>query len=221
MENNPITVKERILLHLLRYTTVHPEQKFEIPHDLTQDGIATAVGITRAHVSIDLKKLMQFELVERWQAHLSGVEAKRYVYILTPKGRTEAARLRENFEKEGINPDLYLDVKHCDPKEKWDSMNREERNVFGKACVLRVAVNRKDLPGKVTGTVPVDYRGFVEIPRETADAFLKMADPYTYRTWQSWAADYWLRNGNRAERLYHLNKAGRNVEANMLADTMD
>ena len=50
-----VTVKERILLHLSKFSAVQPGQEYNVPFDLTQDGIAVVAGITRAHASLDLK----------------------------------------------------------------------------------------------------------------------------------------------------------------------
>ena len=74
-----VTVKQRIMLHLSRFPGYYPGDDYTIPFDLTQDGIASVVGITRAHVSIDLKKLIELDYVVGWQAHLKGSRTKRFV----------------------------------------------------------------------------------------------------------------------------------------------
>ena len=216
-----LTVKERILLHMLRFPSVYPKQNFDVPRELTQDGIASAAGISRAHVSIDLKKLEEYGFVERWQAHLNGTPAKRFVYCLTPIGAGEGRKLMANLEKKGIDTDMLLDIGRCNPEGKWKCMSQADRDAVGRACVFRKPVLKKDLPGMTSGTIPTDFRGYICIPERTAEAFIRLADPFSLRSWHSWAADYWLKSGNRAERLYHLNKAGRNIEANILAETMD
>ena len=94
-----VTVKQRIMLHLSRFPGYYPGDDYTIPFDLTQDGIASVVGITRAHVSIDLKKLIELDYVVGWQAHLKGSRTKRFVYALQPKGTIEAAAIRDEVEK--------------------------------------------------------------------------------------------------------------------------
>lgn len=71
-----VTVKERILLHLSRFSNILPGQIYNVPFDLTQDGIAMATGITRSHASLDLKKLGETGMVTNWQAHQRGCAAK-------------------------------------------------------------------------------------------------------------------------------------------------
>ena len=215
-----VTVKQRIMLHLSRFPGYYPGDDYTIPFDLTQDGIASVVGITRAHVSIDLKKLIELDYVVGWQAHLKGSRTKRFVYALQPKGTIEAAAIRDEVEKAGMTVDALLDMKRCDPETKWRSLSHNDRETFGKACILRAPIPRNDLPPTRTGVIPTDYNGMTQIPRETADLFLSKADRGSLRRWHSWAADYWLDKVERSERLFHLIKSGRNLEANWLAMRM-
>ena len=219
-KSTDVTVKQRILLHLARFPGYFPGDDYTIPFDLTQDGIASVVGITRAHASIDLKKLSETGYVIGWQAHLKGSRSKRYVYALQPKGTAEAESLREEIENAGMTVDALLDMKRCDPEVKWRSLSAEDRETFGKACVLRMPVPRHDLPSTRTGVIPADYNGNIQIARETADMYLSKAGENSLRSWHCWAADYWLDRKNRTERLFHLISAGRNLEANWLAVRM-
>lgn len=50
------------------------------PWDATQDGIAAAVGIRRAHVAFELKRLEAKGLVEDLLAHVNGGKVRRKVY---------------------------------------------------------------------------------------------------------------------------------------------
>lgn len=215
-----VTVKQRILLHLSRFPGYGPEEDYTVPFDLTQDGIASVVGITRAHASIDLKKLVETDHIVAWQAHIKGSRTKRFVYAIQPKGALEAASIKETVEKAGMTVEALLDMKRCDPDTKWRSLSPADRETFGKACVLRTPVPRKDLPPTSTGVVPTDYGGMIQISRGTADMFLSRADAVSLRRWHCWAADYWLDRREHAERLFHLIKAGRNLEANWLAVRM-
>ena len=74
------TVGERILLHLYNYRTVDLNDYFNIPWDITQDGISTSLRISRAHASLELKK--QKEKLKEVQASKEeeikkGIEAAR------------------------------------------------------------------------------------------------------------------------------------------------
>ncbi|MCQ2084763.1 MAG: hypothetical protein MJZ21_01290 [archaeon] len=208
-----LTVKERILLHLSRYSSVSPGQEFNVPFDLTQDGIAMVVGITRSHASLDLKKLGEVGMVTYWQAHQKGVRSKRLVYSITPEGMEKAENTREKLKAEGIDADIFLDMRKCDPEIKWNSLGPRDRVTFGRACVFRVPVPRDTFPPTETGTLPSDVLGMTLVPRDVANSYLEKISPEEVREWNSWAADWWVEHDNPQERLFHLINAGRKMEA--------
>ena len=96
------TIGERLLLHLYRYRSLDQNEIYNIPWELTQDGIATTLCISRAHASIELKKLKNKERVVEYQAHVKGGKVKRYVYYLNPEGLKAAAEVQK---KEGRRKD--------------------------------------------------------------------------------------------------------------------
>ena len=212
-----VTVKERILLHLARFSNVLPGQIYNVPFDLTQDGIAMVVGITRAHASIDLKKLGETGLVMNWLAHQKGARSKRLVYSITKEGMTRAEESKDRLIQEGIDIDVLLDMRRCDPETKWNSLTDADREVFGRVCVLRVPVPRDTFPPTPSGVLPTDVAGMTSIPRETSLKYLEKVSMDTVRGWHSWAADYWLDKNDVQERLYHLVEAGRTAEAGKYA----
>jgi len=214
---NDITVRQRIILHLGRFPEITPENEFNVPFDLTQDGIASVIGITRAHASIELKKMTNSGLAVAWQAHMKCTRSRRLAYCLQPAGSIEAARLRKDVELAGMDVDTLLDMKRCDAGSKWESLTPADRDTFGKACVVRAPIPRKILPPTPSGVIPTDFYGVVRIPRDVAKNFLLQADPAHLRSWHSWAADWWLTEGDDQERLYHLAGAGRLTEAARLA----
>ncbi len=90
-----ITVKDKILLHLLDYPFekfMDPEEldKKEIlstmPKEVTQEGIAEYVGINWNHVSRVVKEFEKNEWVMRKKAHVIGGGRRRNIYFLTPEG---------------------------------------------------------------------------------------------------------------------------------------
>lgn len=212
-----VTVKERILLHLSRFSNVLPGQIYNVPFDLTQDGIAMVVGITRSHASLDLKKLGETGMVTNWQAHQRGVRSKRLVYSITPSGIEKADRTREKLKNEGIDIDVILDMRKCDPETKWNTLSPEDKEVFGKICVLRVPVIREEFPPTTTGVLPTDVYGMTSISQDVSERYLANVSKEDVRRWNSWAADWWLEKGNKQERLYHLIASGRNLEAAKMA----
>ncbi len=212
-----VTVKERILLHLSRFSNILPGQIYNVPFDLTQDGIAMATGITRSHASLDLKKLGETGMVTNWQAHQRGVRSKRLVYSITPAGIEKADRTREKLKNEGIDIDVILDMRKCDPETKWNTLSPEDKEVFGKICVLRVPVLRDEFPPTTTGVLPTDVYGMTSISEEVSKKYLANVSQEDIRKWNSWAADWWLEKGNKQERLHHLVVAGRDLEAAKMA----
>jgi DNA-binding transcriptional regulator GbsR (MarR family) len=59
---------------------------FVAPPELTQDGISAALGITRPHASLVLKKLVSDGFVEARLVHIRGGRRRRTAYILSPSG---------------------------------------------------------------------------------------------------------------------------------------
>ena len=211
------TIRERALLHLNRFPDMTPNEMFNVPFDLTQDGIASVLGISRAHASLELKKLKELGKVDEWQAHIKGSGTKRRVYYLLPEGIAEAEMLIKRFEASGIAVDALLDMKRCDPGIMWESLSAKDKETFGLSCVFRVQIPRKTLPEMNTGVIPVDFYGLTCISDAVREKYLSLADPEKAKTWHSRAADWWMDNeedgDNDQERLYHLVKAGRNTEA--------
>jgi len=92
-EIKPITIGERIVVHLAQYTRVQDE--FVVPPELGQSGIAHSLGITRAHAAIELRRAMDAGRVEVRTAHITGYPTRRKVYRLTTKGEGIARAVRD------------------------------------------------------------------------------------------------------------------------------
>lgn len=87
-----VTVKEKILLQLFDFTRF--ADAYEAPEDVTQEGIARAVGIRVHHVNQYVGPLIEEEWVAERTGHVARKTRRRKLYTLTPKGRSEVARLR-------------------------------------------------------------------------------------------------------------------------------
>lgn len=88
------TVGERILVHLagfLRFLDA-----YECPAETTQDGIAVALRISRAHAALELKRLKDSAKVEERMSHVAGARSRRKVYFLLPAGQEIARRMRDH-----------------------------------------------------------------------------------------------------------------------------
>lgn len=97
-----LSVADRIVLHMGRFEN-YGFNKFEMPYELTQDGIGSFIGKTRAHVSIEMKKLQERDIVGWGNAHVSGLGKMRKAYYLTVKGHTVLEDLRKQMVKEGLS----------------------------------------------------------------------------------------------------------------------
>lgn len=211
------TIRERILLHLSRFKMVNEEEVYNLPFDLTQDGIAAALGISRAHSSLELKKLREAGKVRENQVHVIGSGIRRKVYYLEPDGKTEADHIRKKLEDAGVPFETVLDMRKCDPGLMWDKLSPSDRDALGLACVIRIPVNKKLLPPTDSGVIPATHEGIVNISTETKKRYLDAVDAESVRRWNSAAADWWMDNvSDDQERLYHLSAAGRSAEANRL-----
>ncbi len=96
-EGEEITVACRILLHLSRIP--HPQEKYVGRRDRTQEGIADALGISRGHAAVELKKLERRKLVKVDKAHVPGAKTNKNVYSLTVLGEIEAKFMKEDAER--------------------------------------------------------------------------------------------------------------------------
>ena len=87
-----VTIGEQIIVHLSQY--VRRQDDFVCPPGMSQGGIATSLGISRAHAAIELRRAMDAGRVTRRIAHVTGEPSRRKVYALTPQGRLIADSVR-------------------------------------------------------------------------------------------------------------------------------
>ena len=83
-EPGQLSVNDRVILHISRFAADVPPE--EHPPDITQAGIAAAVGISRTHVPRAVKGLIKDGLVEEVRGRVQGHERKMSVYVVTPEG---------------------------------------------------------------------------------------------------------------------------------------
>ena len=86
-----LTAEERILFHLYDY--VQYEDEFEVPLEVTQEGISKGAFIQRKHVPRSLKRLIERGLVKERLSHVRGARQRLRVYFLTEEGREEAKKI--------------------------------------------------------------------------------------------------------------------------------
>ncbi len=209
-----ITVGERIVLHLVQYQKLI--DNYDVPIDISQDGIAGSLRISRAHAAIELKKLRgSGEVIEKL-AHIKRGKTKRKVYFLSPTGEQKAVRIKQYASNEGIDIGPLIDIRRCKAQELWQSLGNDSKKILAGACVFRKPFRRAALPTTTTSLLPVDRFGMVDIPIELGRSILKLVPSEDVREHNSRAADYWLNENDYGERLYHLVHAKRMKEAEML-----
>jgi hypothetical protein len=95
-----VTVKEKILIHLLGFSKYRDE--FEVPVKVTQEGMAKVIGVRRSHIASALKDLKTSELVYDNKTRIEGQERRKNAYFLTPQGEIEAHRIKESVNGKTI-----------------------------------------------------------------------------------------------------------------------
>lgn len=95
-----LTVKERILLHLLEFA--QPAEHVEFPPALTQEGVAHGAGIELRHFAQFARPLVREGFVRERTAHVMGRKQRMKAYDLTPPGRAMAIRLRERLKSQVV-----------------------------------------------------------------------------------------------------------------------
>jgi DNA-binding MarR family transcriptional regulator len=90
-------VRDKILVHLLQYSNY--VDRGEYPVEMTQEGIAEAVGILVSHVPRNVKKLRDEGLVVEDSGRVRGKTRRVKVYYLTSRGILAAREMMESMEK--------------------------------------------------------------------------------------------------------------------------
>jgi len=125
-----VTVKEKILIHLLNYSKYKDE--VEVPVSVSQEGMANAVGVRRSHIASALKDLKENELVEEKKARIIGEKRRKNAYFLTSSGQREALSLKESIRQKTI---LFRDE---DGLEKEIEISELKDHISEKLSILEV-----------------------------------------------------------------------------------
>lgn len=205
------------MLHLAQYSK-HLND-FDAPFEVSQDGIGEALRISRAHAAIELKKLKEAGTVTERIAHIRAGPVKRKVYFLTETGEAKAKNLKDFASRQGIEISPLLDLKKCKAEDLWAQLNPDSRSLMAKAAVFRRQFKRSALPHTTVSLLPEDKDGMAELPESLRASIPVILDKNALREAHSFAADYWLGEGDYVERLHHLLLANRSLEAQMLLST--
>jgi DNA-binding MarR family transcriptional regulator len=95
-----IAPRDRVLLHLL---DARGHRLAERPSpQMTQEGISTALGMNRTHITRVLKPLLDDEQVESKKGHVTGRDRKLTYYALTESGFARATDILRSFGEENV-----------------------------------------------------------------------------------------------------------------------
>ena len=86
-----LTVQERVLLHL--HNRILAEDSWDAPIELSQTGVANAVGVHRRHLPRTMRQLQETSLVNIHLRHVPNITRRVQVYALTVKGNDAADQL--------------------------------------------------------------------------------------------------------------------------------
>ncbi|MEM2900173.1 MAG: hypothetical protein QXT63_05225, partial [Thermoplasmata archaeon] len=93
-------VEKRLILYLHRYGKY--ESAWEVPHAITQDGIANALSMLQNNVSRTLTKLEKEGKVVARLCHIKGSPRRRRAYFLNDEGKRLADMLETQLKEEQI-----------------------------------------------------------------------------------------------------------------------
>lgn len=187
-----LSVGQKVVMHLSRFKRMESDNIYNIPWDVTQDGIAAALRISRAHASIELKKLREAGKVEEKLAHIKNGKVKRKAYLLTQLGFDDAASIEEFARKEKIDIAGLLDLKRQDPVILLGELCPEDRLALGCACAFQVPVSVSSLPETKSFTIPSDVKGMTVISEQLRENILSAATLEERKVWHGFAAEYWF-----------------------------
>ena len=217
-----LSVKQKTLIYLNRYKSFDPSNTYNAPWELTQDGIANALCISRAHASIILGQLKNESKAEERMSHIKNGKTKRKAYYITPAGMEEAARIIDYAIKEEINIDSIIDAKRQDPVLLLEGLSGSDRYALGCACAFCMPMPASSLPPIRNMSLPTDIDGNIVIDPELRDKVLASGNDEERAEWHGYAANYWfdrkLKKGDDYyeclhELLFQYVRSGRNRDA--------
>ena len=108
-----LTARERVLLHL--HNRILDQDSWDAPFELSQTGVANAVGVHRRHLPRTMRKLQENSLVNIHLKHVPNFARRVQVYALTVKGNDTADKLLKlllEWEVESIDGKVKLSQLH-------------------------------------------------------------------------------------------------------------
>ena len=105
--SSKLTVNERFMVHILAYQAY--QESWEVPHGITQKGVADGIGINRGEVPRAAKTLKNQDMIYDERKHILGETRKKVVYFLTRSGLQEAVKIKNHLLAQGYQPDEVME----------------------------------------------------------------------------------------------------------------
>ncbi|MEW5761050.1 MAG: tetratricopeptide repeat protein, partial [Candidatus Thermoplasmatota archaeon] len=105
VEKISLSVEKRIILHLLRFYQYY--DAWEVPFQVSQEGIGEELGIILNNVSRAVTKLIEDGKVYSRLAHIKGLKRRRRAYFLSEKGIV----LAKEIERELLEQEIVIKTK--------------------------------------------------------------------------------------------------------------
>jgi DNA-binding MarR family transcriptional regulator len=93
------TIKDRIIAHLAEFPSERGRPR--VSAEISQQGIAEAVGILSRHIQQYVRPLVIEGLVTELKGYIDGGRQRQKVYFLTSQGKTEAFCLKRDYSLVG------------------------------------------------------------------------------------------------------------------------
>lgn len=212
--DSPITLHDKTLAHLHRFIYISRDIQYGAPFDITQDGIAMKLGISRSHASIVISKMMAGGEVESSSSTIkkSYKMHRRKVYHLTNHGKEVYLARKNELLALGICIDEALDSTD-NVISNLGKMTQYQMDMLGCYCLLEQTVTRSNFPSDI----PLVYfrnDNNAYLRPELKAKILESAGPEMLMRWHSKAADWCIDHEDGiSERIFHLVMARRDREA--------
>ncbi len=99
-ERIPLKISDQIILHLMNFGGF--KEKYQVPFQASQAGVANILGAHRSHISYYLKKMESASMLTSRLGRIQGLPRKRKVYFLTAKGEKKGREIINNIIIKGI-----------------------------------------------------------------------------------------------------------------------
>jgi DNA-binding transcriptional regulator GbsR (MarR family) len=137
------TVGDMILAQVAKYSPrlVGETAHYTLPFDLTQSGMSMTLGKGRAHIAMELKKLMANGLVNEQLSHIKGTNGKRRkAYTVTDAGLKEVDA-HAKLAVEQVDHDERMKITIAEMQTELEVMEHKISNIRSNLYALNIKVS--------------------------------------------------------------------------------